>query len=78
MNIEIYGSNSCKFCESAKTLCKQNGLGFTYVDLTPQEARESFQKIYGFMPRTVPQISVDGKMVGSFDAFKAYLTAEID
>lgn len=78
MNIEIYGTPTCKFCESAKSLCKQNGFGFTYTDLQPQEARDAFLQRHKFMVKTVPAIFVDGKFIGSFDAFKAFLTAEVD
>lgn len=78
MKIVIYTSANCKFCESAKTLCKENGLAFTTVDLQPLEARDEFAKAYGFVPRSVPQVVVDDKVVGSFDAFKAFLTTEVN
>ena len=69
--IEIYGSNSCKYCTDAKELCVSKGLNFVYRNIDEDEAAfDELHKRIGTW-KTVPRIFVDGFLVGGFDEFKA-------
>mgnify|MGYP001061146597 CR=1 FL=1 len=70
--IEIYGKPACPYCEQAKHLCETRGLAYTYkslgTDYTKEELLESFPGA-----RTVPQIRVNGTVVGGFNKLAQYL-----
>lgn len=69
--ITIYGSSSCKYCESALNLVKSRGIPYTYIDVTKdEEARENL-KSQGF--RTIPQCYEDGKHIGGFTQLQEYI-----
>lgn len=68
--IEIYGKPGCSFCESAKMLCEELHLDFTYktmgVDYTKEQLLELVPGV-----RTVPQIFVNNNLVGGYKEFAA-------
>jgi glutaredoxin len=70
--IEIYGKPMCPFCDKAKRLCETQGFDFTYkslgTDYTREELMEQFPNA-----RTVPQIVINGKKIGGYDAFTKYV-----
>jgi len=75
MNAIIWSKDQCPYCVQAKTLLTQKGivfeerkigLGYTKEDLL--EAVPS--------ARTVPQIFLDGELVGGFTELRAKLLAE--
>jgi len=70
--IEIFGKPMCPFCEQAKQLCETRGLAYTYkslgTDYTKEELLENFPGA-----RTVPQIRINGTVIGGFDKLGPYL-----
>lgn len=70
--IEIWGRDSCKFCNAAKALCEQRNLLYRYyqlgADFTREELIETFPSA-----KTYPQIKVGGIAVGGLDSFSQYL-----
>lgn len=79
MNVIIYGRDSCKYCKRAKALAEQcrhwlkgfeytvdynNGNGWSAADLSHK---------LGIEVTTVQQIFADGKHLGGFMEFEAYL-----
>ncbi len=64
--VEMYVTNYCPYCTSAKALLNKRGIPFTVIDVTTDTAkRDWLVKTTG--RRTVPQIFIDGKSVGGSD-----------
>jgi glutaredoxin 3 len=63
----MYTTAICPYCVAAKNLLKQRGLDYTEirVDTDPARRDEMLARTGG--RRTVPQIFVNGVMVGGFD-----------
>jgi len=70
--IEIYGKPMCPFCDKAKALCEVRGFDYTYKSLGADYSREELMEMFPGA-RTVPQIKVNGKTIGGYDAFTKYL-----
>jgi glutaredoxin 3 len=69
--VEIYTTTFCPFCVRAKRLLKGKGIEFAEIDVThDDELREKMVEMAGGR-RTVPEIFIDGKIVGGFDELKA-------
>ena len=66
MEVLIYSKSNCPFCEKAKFWFKSHGHTFTEIMLDDAEQRLAFyQKVPG--ARSVPQIYVDDKHIGTYD-----------
>jgi len=65
--VEIYIKPTCGFCHMAKRLLNSKGISFAEVDISaqPQRRAEMIQRANG--RSTVPQIFVDGTLVGGCD-----------
>lgn len=62
--IEVYTTSYCPFCDAAKRLLKNRGLAFTEIDVTDPQQKDDLKNRTGW--RTVPQIFIDGKMIGGY------------
>lgn len=69
-DVVIYGTKNCSYCDMAKTVCTNNSIPFTYIDIEedPNQMGSLMDLIGPF--RTVPQIFVDDEYVGGFEEFK--------
>ncbi len=70
MNIVIYSKPNCPFCTKAKNWFKTHG--FTYTEnvlYTEDQMLAMFQKVPG--ARSVPQIFIDDKLIGTYDDLMA-------
>ena len=69
--IEIYSSMLCGFCHAAKRLLKSKGVKYEETDVLmhPSKRREMMNRANG--SRTVPQIFIDGELVGGCDELYA-------
>ena len=66
MQIVIYSKSNCPFCEKAKAWFTQHEMSFTEMKLDDEEQRLAFyQKTPG--ARTVPQIFIDDKHIGTYN-----------
>ena len=65
MIIEMYTSQNCSFCTSAKTLLKQKKLNYREIDVST-DSRKVSEMIDRSGQRTVPQIFINGKLIGGF------------
>ena len=66
MNVVIYSKPNCPFCTKAKNWFKTHG--FTYTEnvlYTEDQMLAMFQKVPG--ARSVPQIFIDDKLIGTYD-----------
>jgi glutaredoxin 3 len=69
--VEIYTTTYCPFCMRAKSLLKSKGVAFDEIDVTDDdELRAKMIELSGGR-RTVPEIFINGKIVGGFDELKA-------
>jgi ribonucleotide reductase beta subunit family protein with ferritin-like domain/glutaredoxin len=66
MEVLIYTKSNCPFCEKAKAWFTQHGHTYTQVVLDDEEQRLAF---YQRLPnaRSVPQIFIDGKHIGTYN-----------
>lgn len=66
MDVLIYSKSNCPFCEKAKFWFKSHGHTYTEIMLDDEEQRLAFyQKVPG--ARSVPQIYIDDKHIGTYD-----------
>lgn len=70
-NILVYSKDSCPYCVRAKQLLIAKGLTFEeiHVDQDPSKLEEMLARSEG--RRTVPQIFINDKGIGGFDALWA-------
>lgn len=69
--VEVYTTTYCQFCARAKNLLKSKGVAFDEIDVTDDdELRAKMIEMSGGR-RTVPEIFINGKIVGGFDELKA-------
>jgi len=70
MDVLIYSKSNCPFCEKAKAWFTQHGILFTEIKLDNEEERLAF---YQKVPhaRSVPQIFIDDKLIGTYNDLMA-------
>ena len=70
MDVLIYTKSNCPFCEKAKAWFKQQGIAYTQIKLDDEEQRLAF---YQKLPnaRSVPQIFIDDKHIGTYNDLMA-------
>jgi len=68
--VKIYTKDYCPYCDAAKNLLIQKGVGFEEVDVTRDEKgfKEMLEK--AAPRRTVPQVFIGGTAIGGFDDTK--------
>lgn len=68
MKVVIYSKSNCPFCEKAKSWFIQHGHQFTEIKLDDEEQRLAF---YQKLPnvRSVPQIFINDKHIGTYNDF---------
>lgn len=66
MDVLIYSKSNCPFCDRAKAWFVQHGFPFTEIKLDDEEQRMAFyQRVPG--ARSVPQIFIDNKHIGTYN-----------
>jgi glutaredoxin 3 len=69
--VEVYSTQYCPFCVRAKALLKNKGVAFQEIDVTHDPAgREKMVELAGGR-RTVPEIFINGKIIGGYDELRA-------
>ena len=78
-NVEVYSTQYCPFCVRAKALLKNKGIAFTEIDVSRDSAlREKMVELAGGR-RTVPEIFINGKIIGGYDELHALeMAGELD
>jgi len=73
MQITIYTKSNCPFCEKAKAWFTQHGYDFTQIQLDDEEQRLAFYQKHsnGKEVRSVPQIFIDDKHIGTYNDLMA-------
>lgn len=77
--VEVYSTQYCPFCVRAKALLKNKGIAFTEIDVSRDPAlREKMVELAGGR-RTVPEIFINGKIIGGYDELHALeMAGELD
>jgi glutaredoxin 3 len=73
--VEIYTTQSCPYCVRAKSLLKKKSVAFEEIDASDPEMREQMIERAGGR-RTVPEIFINGRIIGGYDELKALDDAE--
>ena len=73
MKAVVWSKYNCPYCEQAKALLKLKGIPFEEKKIgdgyTKEELLEEIPSA-----RTVPQIIIDGELIGGFNELKQFLT----
>ena len=72
MEITIYSKNNCVFCNKAKHLVKSLDLDYTEKKLEEFDSPQAMLEDIGKQVRTMPQIKIDGKLVGGYNQLVEY------
>jgi glutaredoxin len=70
--IIVYSKNNCQYCEKAKHLLKNLGLSYEEKKLESFSSVDEMLKEIGKPVRTMPQIKIDGKLVGGYNQLVEY------
>jgi glutaredoxin 3 len=73
MKVVIWSRYHCTFCDQAKSLLGQKEIKFEEKKIGDGYSREELLEEIP-TARSVPQIIIDGKVIGGFNELKAYLT----
>ena len=74
MTTTIYSKRNCIYCDKAKAMVKN--LGLTYEEKMFGEDFHSPEELYkavGKQVRTMPQIQIDGKLIGGYNQLVEHL-----
>lgn len=65
--VVVYTTRACSYCVAAKQFLQSKKVSFEEIDVTGDDAlREKLVEMTGGR-ETVPQIFVDGKLIGGYD-----------
>ena len=72
--IEIYTRTTCPYCTMAKRLLENKGQNWEEINLdtSPERTDEMLERSGG--KRTVPEIFIDGALIGGYDDLAALET----
>lgn len=73
----VWSRYHCPYCDQAKALLKQKGISFEERKIGDGWSKEELLEAVP-NARTVPQIIVDGNLVGGFTELKKFLEVEYD
>ena len=66
-NIIVYSKNNCGYCDKAKALLKGLGLSFETRRMEEFESVDAMIKDIGSRVRSMPQIKINGELVGGYN-----------
>ena len=76
--IEIYTTDICGYCEAAKKLLQNKSLKYKEINMTNDKSLQ-LEIINKTGLKTVPQIFIDGKHIGGFNALRNLsITGKLD
>ena len=66
-SIIVYSKNNCVYCNKAKALIKGLGLSYEEKKMEDFESVDKMLEDIGKKVRTMPQIKIDGKLIGGYN-----------
>ena len=73
MKAVVWSKNQCPYCDQAKNLLKMKGIEIEERNISKDWTKEQLLEAVP-AARTVPQIFLDGELVGGFTELKQRLT----
>ena len=73
MKVIVYSKNNCIYCTKAKTMLSSLGIQYTEKKFEDFKSVESFKKDIGKDVRTIPQIKINGELIGGYHQLVEYL-----
>jgi len=70
--IVIYSKNNCVYCTKAKNLVKKLGLDYTEKMMESFESVDKMLEDIGKQVRQMPQIKIDGELIGGYNQLVEY------
>ena len=67
MKIIVFSKNNCQYCTKAKSLLDSLNLEFDEVKLEDFSNVQDFIDEIGKQVRTMPQIKIDGELIGGYN-----------
>lgn len=71
MNVIVWSKYDCAFCDQAKELLNQKGIKFEERKIGDGYTKEDLLEAVP-TARSVPQIFIDGQLIGGFDKLKEW------
>jgi len=72
-NILVYSKNNCGYCVKAKLLLKNLGLNYIEKKFEDFASNESLFEDIGKNVRSMPQIKINGELIGGYNQLIEYL-----
>ena len=72
MQAVVWSRNACPFCDQAKALLKMKGIEFEERNVSTDWTKEQLLEAIP-SARTVPQIVLDGELIGGFNELRKRL-----
>ncbi len=69
--VEVYTTEYCPYCVRAKSLLTRKGVAFEEIDVTDEPALRAKMVELAGGRRTVPEIFINGKIIGGYDELRA-------
>jgi glutaredoxin 3 len=69
--VTIYTTRYCPFCAMAKSLLHQKGVAYDEIDVTGDSAGRKEMAVRSGGRTTVPEIFIDGRIIGGFTELQA-------
>ncbi len=71
--VSLFAKVGCPFCARAKAMLSEHGMDYEEIVLGKDITTRSLRAVTG--ATTVPQVFIDGKLIGSSEALEVYLKA---
>jgi len=71
MKAIVWSKNNCTYCDQAKALLKLKNIEFEEKNIEKDYSREQLLEAVP-NARTVPQVFLDGQLIGGFNELSAY------
>ena len=71
MKAIVWSKNNCPYCDQAKALLKLKNIEFEEKNVEKDYSREQLVEAVP-NARTLPQVFLDGKLIGGFTELSAY------
>ena len=72
MRIVLYSKEKCTYCSKAKAMLDSLGLKYTEKKFEDFDSVEDFKKDIGKDVRTMPQIKINGEIIGGYHQLVEY------
>ena len=72
--IIVYSKSNCIFCVKAIVLLKKLGLEYTEKKSEDYSDKEKLFEDIGKVVKTMPQIKINGELIGGYNSLVEYLT----